>query len=130
MLDAFRFSDYLNAEPALDVAVEFLLNHWTIKRPIGPCQYGIGTRFMRIEYPLPGYNLLIYVHVLSFYNYAKRDARFLEALAVLEAKMSGGQIVVEHVHKKLAALEFCRKGQPSERATRLYHEIVANLAKS
>ena len=36
-LDAFRFTDRLNREPALDRAVEFLLEHWRIKRPIGPC---------------------------------------------------------------------------------------------
>lgn len=34
-LDAFRYSNYLNAEPALDKAVDFLLEHWTIRKPIG-----------------------------------------------------------------------------------------------
>jgi hypothetical protein len=50
-LSAFRFTDYLNSEPALDRAVEFLLVHWVIRKPIGPCHYGIGTLFMRLEYP-------------------------------------------------------------------------------
>ena len=51
-LDAFRYTDYLNKEPSLDKAVEFLLDHWTIKAPIGPCHYGIGTLFMQVEYPV------------------------------------------------------------------------------
>jgi len=129
VLDAFRFSDYLNNEPALDKAVEFLLEHWTTKRPIGPCQYGIGSRFMSVEYPFSDYNIFVYVYVLSFYDRAKKDACFLDALRVLESKMSDGQIVVERVPPKLAKLDFCRKGQPSELATRRYHEIIANIGK-
>lgn len=126
-LNAFRFSDYLNNEPALDRAVDFLLDHWVIKKPIGPCHYGIGTLFMKPEYPFGGYNLFLYVYVLSFYNRAKNDPRFLEALAALEAKLVNGNIVVERVVPKLAKLNFCKKGEPSELATKRYHEILTNL---
>ena len=63
-LNAFRFTDYLNNEPALDSAVEFLLEHWTIRKPIGPCHYGIGTLFMQVEYPFRNYNLFVYVYII------------------------------------------------------------------
>lgn len=126
-LNAFRFTDYPNKEPALDRAVDFLLEHWTIREPIGPCHYGIGTLFMQIEYPFRGYNLFLYLYVLSFYNRAKNDARFLEALEILESKLSDGQIVVERVVPKLAGLAFCKKGEKSELATMRYHEILKNL---
>jgi len=127
VLDAFRFSHYLNNEPALDKAVDFLLAHWTIKKPIGPCQYGIGKLFMQIEHPLVGYGLFNYVYVLSFYDRAKKDERFLEALKTLEIKMVDGQIMIDHTSPKLAKLNFCKKNQPSEIATRRYHEILGNL---
>jgi len=127
ILDAFRFSKYLNTEPTLDKAVELLLAHWTIKTPIGPCQYGIGTRFMQIELPAASYNLLNYLYVLSFYNHAKGDERFLEALAILESKMVDRQIVVERASPKLSKLAYCKKGKPSEIATQYYREIIANL---
>ncbi len=126
-LNAFRFSDYLNKEPALDKAVDFLLEHWTIRKPIGPCHYGIGTLFMQVEYPFRNYNLFVYVYVLSFYNRAKKDKRFLEALETLKSKMVNGQIVVERVVPKLAELSFCKKGKPSELGTKRYHEILENL---
>ena len=128
-LNAFRFSDSLNREPALDRAVEFLLMHWEVKKPIGPCHYGIGTLFMQVEYPFRGYNLFEYVYVLSFYDRAKDDKRFLEAFCALESKTVDGQIVVERVVPKLAGLSFCKKGQPSALATRRYHEILDNLGK-
>ncbi|MEY8356723.1 prenyltransferase [Lachnospiraceae bacterium 54-53] len=127
-LNAFRFSQYLNNEPALDRAVDFLLEHWVIREPIGPCHYGIGTLFMQVEYPLGGYNLFLYVYVLSFYHRAKSDRRFQEALKALQSKLAGDMIVVERVVPKLGKLEFCKKGQPSELATKRYHEILNNLA--
>lgn len=126
-LSAFRFSDYLNKEPALDRAVDFLLEHWTIRKPIGPCHYGIGTLFMQVEYPFRNYNLFIYVYVLSFYDRAKRDKRFLEAFEALSSKVMDGQIVIERVVPKLAKLSFCKKGEPSALATMRYHEILKNL---
>ena len=126
-LDAFRFSEYLNREPALDKAVDFLLAHWTIRKPIGPCHYGIGTLFMQVEYPFRNYNLFVYVYVLSFYNRAKKDERFREALKALESRMTDGEIVVERVVPKLAGLSFCKKGEQSASATIRYHEIIKNL---
>ncbi|MCL2363181.1 MAG: prenyltransferase [Defluviitaleaceae bacterium] len=127
ILDAFRHTAYLNNEPKLDRAVEFLLTHWTIKKPIGPCQYGMGSRFMQVEYPLWGYNLFQYVYVLSFYDMVKKDARFVEALRALQDKLADGMVVIERNVPKLAKLSFCKKGQPSELATKRYHEILANL---
>jgi hypothetical protein len=126
-LSAFRFSDYLNNDKKLDRAVDFLLEHWTIKKPIGPCHYGIGSLFMQIEYPFRSYNLFIYVYVLSFYERAKKDKRFLEAFAVLKSKLVDGQIAAERIVPKLANLSFCRKNEPSVLATKRYHEILKNL---
>lgn len=128
-LDAFRFSDYLNREPALDRAVDFLLGHWVIRKPIGPCHYGIGTLFMQVEYPFRGYNLFQYVYVLSFYGRAKRDKRFLEALDALENRLKDGQVVVERAVPKLSKLSFCKKGETSALATKRYHEILRNTGR-
>lgn len=37
VLDAFRFNDEMRQEAALNRAVEFLLEHWLTRIPIGPC---------------------------------------------------------------------------------------------
>ncbi len=128
-LDLFRFNHDGRIKPSLERAVEFLLDHWTIRRPIGPCYYGIGSLFIQVEYPFRNYNLFQYVYVLSFYNRARCDKRFLEALAALQSKTVDGQIVVERVVPKLAGLAFCKKGQPSILATKRYQEIIANLER-
>ena len=126
-LDAFRHRASFNNEPALGKAVDFLLEHWTIRKPIGPCHYGIGTLFMQVEYPFRTYNLFVYVYVLSFYKRAKADSRFLEAFELLKSKTVDGQIIVERVVPKLAHLSFCKRHNPSALATKRYNEIIQNL---
>lgn len=127
VLDLLRYSSYFNNDTRLNKAVDFLLEHWIIRKPISPCHYGIGTLFMQIEYPFRGYNIFYYVYVLSFYDCAKKDRRFLEALKALEQKATNGQIPVERVVPKLAKLNFCKKSEPSELATKRYQEILDNL---
>jgi hypothetical protein len=128
-LDAFRFSTLANGSAALDRAVDFLLGHWVSRAPLGPCHYGIGSLFLQVGYPMTDYNLFAWVHVLSHYDQAKSDPRFLEALAVLESKLVDGQVVPERVNRALTDFEFCRKGVPSARATLRYQEIRDNLGR-
>jgi len=128
-LDAFRYTEHLNRNPGLDRAVESLLDHWVVKRPMGPCHFGIGTLFMQVEYPFLRYNLFSYVYVLSFYQRAKHDARYLEALRLFKSKLDKrGRVVVERPHRSLAGLSFCAKGHPSDLATARYEEVLDNLA--
>jgi hypothetical protein len=126
-LDAFRFTDMADKDEALDKAVEFLLAHWTTRKPLGPCHYGIGTLFMQVTFPFSSYNLFFYLYVLSFYERARKDERFLEALEVLRSKLQNGMIVVERTNPKLATLSSCKKGAPSELATLRYRELMRNL---
>lgn len=128
-LDAFRFIHFLNQDERLDKAVEFLLNHWVTRKPIGPCHFGIGTLFMKVEYPFFRYNLFFYVHTLSFYGKAREDTRFLEALEVLESKLVDAKVVVENPNRKLAGFSFCKKGEQSDLATERYYEILRNLGR-
>lgn len=127
-LDAFRFSPFLNRDKRPDKAVLFLLDHWETRQPLGPCLYGIGTLFMKVEYPFFRYNLFFYVYVLSFYNAANKDKRFRKALHTLESKLLNGEVVVENPNRKLREFEFCKKGEPSDLATRRYNEILKNIA--
>lgn len=130
VLDAFRFTARANQSHALDRAVEFLLAHWVSRAPLGPCHYGIGSLFLQVGYPFADYNLFAWVYVLSFYDRARADPRFAEALAVLESKLVDGQVVPERVNRALAGLEFCRRGAPSKLATLRYREILANVARA
>ncbi len=126
-LDVLRHTPYLNNDDRLDEAVEFLLEHWELKRPLGPCSFGIGTLFMQTEFPFLRYNLFYYCHTLSFYNKAKNDSRFLEALSALKKKLVEGNMIVENPNRRLAKMNLCRKGKPSEIATKRFNEMIARL---
>ena len=85
---------------------------------------------MQVEYPFLRYNLFYYVYVLSFYDRAKEDERYLEALRLLESKLDArGRMIVERPNRKLADLSFCAAGRPSELATGRHREIVKNLER-
>lgn len=128
VLDAFRYTDAAGKEKRLDRAVATLLSHWGTRAPLGPCAFGIGTLFGRLEYPFLRYNLFWFVYVLSFYPSARGRRPFQQALKTLRDKLIDDQVVVEHSHRRLADLSLCRKGQLSRRATARYREILQNLA--
>lgn len=129
VLDCMRFFDFPNKNLITRNAIEFLLKHWDIKKPISPCHYGIGTLFMQVEYPFRGYNLFYFLYVLSFYEEAITDKRFLEAYQILENKVVNNEIIIERVVPKLSKLSSYRKGQPSILATAKYNEIRKNVNK-
>ncbi len=128
VLDTARFARDLDEDPRLDRAAETLLDHWEAREPCGPCHFGIGSRFMQVEYPFLRYNLFSWVYVLSFYRRAREDRRFREALGILESRLDErGRVIVEHAHRELSPLNAFAEGQPSTPATRRYREILANL---
>jgi hypothetical protein len=125
-LDAFRHAGYAEGEE-LNGAVDFLLGHWVTRKPLGPCHYGIGTLFMQVEYPFANYNLFIYTYVLSFFERARKDARFQEAFSALSEKIKDGFVVPERVNRKLTGFRFVKKGEPCDLATKRYREIAENM---
>lgn len=128
VLDVLRFFDQHRSGPLVAAAVESLLDHWRVRARIGPCHYGIGARFLRLEYPFVRYNLFYYLYVLSFFPAATADSRFREALRVLEEQLDDeGQVVLQRAVYGLASLDFCAKGRPSSRAARRLRELRQNV---
>jgi hypothetical protein len=128
MLDALRFVESCRVgNTRVDATVEFLLSHWELRKPIGPCHWGIGSQFMQVEYAFVRYNLFHYVYVRSFFEWAKQDPRLLDVLHELESKLGEhGSLVVERPHRALKGLRFCTRGEPSIQATRRLLEIRQN----
>lgn len=128
VLDALRMSKIRFDSNDLNKAVKSLLNHWETKTPIGPCHFGIGSQFMKIEYPFLRYNIFYFAYVLSFYEIAVNDKRFKEVLSIIESKIDDKEmIIVERPNSKLSKLEFCKKNEPSSHATNRYKEILKNI---
>jgi hypothetical protein len=131
VLDALRhLRRYRQGSAVADRAVEHLLGHWETRKPLGPCHWGIGSRFLEVEYPFVRYNLFFYVYVLSFFARAQADPRFREAHGRLAEKLdSQGRMVVESPHRGLGGLAFCAKGRASSAASGRYREILERLGE-
>jgi hypothetical protein len=127
VLDAYKNRKSLKEEKEkLDKAVLFLLQHWDTKKPLGPCEFGIGTQFMKTEYPFIRYNLFYYLYVLSFYEKAKKDKRFKEALKELKAKEIENGINIEHPNKNWISLLFNGSNQ-CDLANKKYKQLIENI---
>ncbi|MGB5819923.1 MAG: prenyltransferase/squalene oxidase repeat-containing protein [Saonia sp.] len=130
VLDAFRFRDNTQEEMhQFEKGIDFLLGHWDTKLPLGPCTFGIGSRFFQIEFPFLRYNLFYYVYVLSFYGHALKDNRFQEAYQKMLVKTRNGKILPENPHKAWSKYAFAKKGEVSNLATERWKEIEFNLKK-
>ncbi len=130
VLDVLRWTGHEDAGVAVERAVESLLAHWESRVRCGPCHYGIGRRFMQVEYPFLRYNLFYYVYVLSFFPFVRADVRFAEAVELLASKTDAeDRMLVEQPHRGLKGLNFCRRGEPSALATVRYREILTNLRR-
>lgn len=130
VLDAFRFRDNTPKEKhRFNKGIDFLLGHWDTRLPLGPCTFGIGSRFFQIEFPFLRYNLFYYVYVLSFYDHAVKDNRFQEAYQKIVFKTKNGKILPENPHKAWRKYSFAKKGEVSALATDRWKEIESNLKK-
>lgn len=129
VLDAFRFRNNTRGEDrSLSGAVASLLDHWETRAPLGPCAFGIGNRFMKVEYPFWRYNLFYFVYVLSHYRRARHDPRFADALEQLRGHTDdSGQLVVDTPPRAWQKYAFCRPGTASDLATERWQEIERNL---
>jgi hypothetical protein len=130
VLDAFRFRHNTRKdETRLAGAVESLLRHWETRIPMGPCTFGIGSRFLKVEYPFWRYNLFYYVYVLSHYREARGDARFIDALEQLRAHTNDdGEVVIDTPPRAWQEYAFARRRQASALATARWQEIQGNLS--
>lgn len=128
VLDAFRYrNNNPDEKERLNQGVGFLLRHWVVRLPTGPCHFGIGSRFCQIEYPFLRYNIFYYVYVLSFYKAALNDSGFLEAYQKLAGKIKNGRLIPENPHKAWQQFDFGIKSQGSDVATERWNEIETNM---
>jgi len=130
VLDALRYRDNNTYEiKKIGKAIAFLLDHWLTKKPLGPCQFGIGTTFMKTEYPFYRYNIFYYTYVLSFYQRARNDKRFIDIYHCLEQNESETGIRITNPHKHWIDILF-KNGDECDLSNLKYQELKENLSLS
>jgi hypothetical protein len=129
VLDAFRFRNNSSQHILqLNKGIDFLLDHWITKKPLGPCEFGIGSSFMKTEYPFIRYNIFYYSYVLSFYKRAIHDERYKEVISFLKVYATNTGIKVENPHKSWKTLLF-KNCSECDLANQKYYELIQNIRK-
>ncbi|MCB0918034.1 MAG: prenyltransferase [Actinobacteria bacterium] len=125
-LDALRFRPDTPDEVTAP-AVAALLHHWDTRAPQGPCHFGIGKRFLKVEYPFKRYNIFYWVYVLSHYEQAVADPRFQAAFDALRSTTVGDRFTIEAPNRAWAAFGFARGGAPSDVASELWRQTCQRV---
>jgi hypothetical protein len=118
-----QYEQYREA-PILNGAIDLLLKHWerreTNWRPHG---FGIGRRFMSLQYPAVKYGILRVLDVLSLFPYAVSSRAFQSMLAYVRQKASGGKYYAESTDGAYAEFDFGQKKEPSRWLTFLINRV-------
>ena len=113
----------------LERGVEFLLEHWITKKPLGPCEFGIGSTFMKTEYPFIRYNIFYYTYVLSYYQKALKDKRFQQVVYELQKNETKTGIEINNPHKNWKKLLY-QDSLECDLANQKYIELKQNISES
>lgn len=104
--------------------IEALLEHWTYRSSQKIRGFGIGSTFMKLRYPNIWYDILHVVDVLSRYDSALEDDRFLEMWEVVRSKQNpDGSFTPEKIWRTWESWSFGQKTMPSPWLTCRIDEI-------
>ena len=99
---------------ACRVGADVLLRLWDKSVTNHPYMFYMGTDFRKLKVPFVWYDLLHVLDVLSRFSWLKKDARFLNMLAILKSKMDRqGRFTLESVWTAWKEWEFGQKKEPS-----------------
>ena len=107
-----QYEEY-REDSLLSGAIDLLLTHWTRRGEWRPAGFGIGDRFLKLEYPAVKYGILRVLDVLSLFPYALRSREFADMLGFVERKAQNGRYYAELVPTGYSGFDFAQTASPS-----------------
>lgn len=115
--------EYKDSQAAV-TSVKALLNLWENSLSQHPYMFFMGTDFRKLKAPSIWYDIVSVAGVLSKYELARDDPRFLEMIEHIKAKQDeNGLFTPESVYLKLKDWDFGQKKAPSPYLTYLCYRI-------
>lgn len=115
--------EYRNSQIAVS-SINALLNLWENSLDQHPYLFYMGTDFRKLKAPPCWYDIVSVALVLSKYELARNDPRFLEMTACIKGKQDEeGFFTPESVYTKLKGWDFAQKKAISPYLTYLYFRI-------
>lgn len=119
--------EYQNSETA-HLSINGLLSLWENSLQSHPYLFYMGTDFRKLKAPSLWYDIVSVADVLSRFDSAKRDKRFLEMRSVIKGKQNeNGFFTPESVYQKYAGWDFGQKKLPSPYLTYLCATIFRRM---
>ena len=115
-----QYGQYRNS-PALKGALDLLLEHWRTRANLHG--FGVGKRFMSLQYPAVKYGILRVLDVLSLFPYAVSRPDFQNMLDYVHNKAVDGRYFAEAIDSAYAGFDFAQDREPGRWITFLVNRI-------
>ena len=116
--------DKYTDNPVLKGAIDLLLQHWESRgRGWHLHGFGVGRRFMSLQYPAVKYGILRVLDILSMFPYAVNSDAFQSMLDFVRHKAVDGKYYAESIDGAYAGFDFAQKEAPSRWLTFLINRI-------
>jgi len=114
--------------PVLKGAIDLLLEHWRVRANLHG--FGVGKRFMSLQYPAVKYGILRVLDVLSLFPYAVASPAFQSMLEYVHNKAVDGRYFAETTDPLYSDFDFAQMEQPSHWLTFLVNRIDKRVEES
>jgi len=119
--------EYRDSQVAIS-SVKALLNLWENSLNQHPYMFYMGTDFRKLKAPSCWYDIVSVAGVLSKYDFAHNDPRFIEMIKLIKGKQDkNGFFTPESVYLKLKDWDFGQKKVPSPYLTYLCYILFERL---
>jgi hypothetical protein len=115
-----QYRDF-HENPKLNGAIDHLLQHWEKRDNI--YGFGVGKRFMSLQYPAVKYGILRVLDVLSLFPYAVSSPDFQSMREYVHNKAVDGRYFAGTIDPAYADFDFAQKAEPSQWITFLINRI-------
>jgi hypothetical protein len=130
MLKLLAQFDALKNSKEAQSGVESLLHLWETSQEQHPYMFFMGSDFRKLKAPFVWYDLLHVVEVLSYFEKAVKDPRFLEMVALIHSKANAeGLYTPESVWTVWKGCEFAQKKIPSAWLTFLIYRMDKRIGQ-
>jgi hypothetical protein len=107
--------------PAIKGAIDSLVEHWRVRANLHG--FGVGRRFMSLQYPAVKYGILRVLDCLSLFPYAVASPDFQTMLDYVHNKAADGRYYAEAIDSVYAGFDFAQSTVPSLWITFLVNRI-------
>ncbi|MFC1942000.1 hypothetical protein ACFLWU_02145 [Chloroflexota bacterium] len=122
-----QYESYRNS-PRFNGAIDLLLEHWERRESL--FGFGVGKRFMSLQYPAVKYGILRVLDVLSLFPYAVSRRGFQGMLDFVRQKASGGKYFAESTDGAYSEFDFGQQKEPSRWLTFIINRIEKQAGES